>query len=88
MLFDEATAALDPENEAAITDAMRALAADRTLLVVAHRLHTIAAADQILVLDAGRIVQRGTHDELIDRPGKYAEFWRERERAQGWRVTG
>ncbi|BDT87629.1 ABC transporter ATP-binding protein [Nocardia cyriacigeorgica] len=88
VLFDEATAALDPENEAAITDAMRALAADRTLLVVAHRLHTIAAADQILVLDAGRIVQRGTHDELIDRPGKYAEFWRERERAQGWRVTG
>ncbi|WP_280213583.1 ABC transporter ATP-binding protein [Nocardia cyriacigeorgica] len=88
VLFDEATAALDPENEAAITDALRTLAADRTLLVVAHRLHTIAAADQILVLDEGRIVQRGTHAELIDQPGKYAEFWAERERAQGWRLTG
>ncbi|CAM4032819.1 ABC transporter ATP-binding protein [Nocardia ninae] len=87
VLLDEATAALDPDNEAAVVDAIRVLAQQRTLLVVAHRLHTIAAADQILVLDNGRIVQRGNHDELISQEGKYADFWRERERAQGWRLT-
>ncbi|WP_218021257.1 ABC transporter ATP-binding protein [Nocardia crassostreae] len=88
VLLDEATAALDPENEAAVGDALRALAEHRTLLVVAHRLHTIAAADQILVLDGGRITQRGTHVELIEQAGRYRDFWRERERAQGWRLTG
>ncbi|WP_280263561.1 ABC transporter ATP-binding protein [Nocardia wallacei] len=87
VLLDEATAALDPDNEAAVADAIRALARRRTLIVVAHRLHTIAAADQILLLDDGRIAQRGTHDELIGQPGKYADFWRERERALGWRLT-
>lgn len=86
VLLDEATAALDPHNEAAVATAIRALSDDRTLLVVAHRLHTILAADQILVVDEGRIVQCGTHDDLIDQPGRYADFWRERERAQGWRL--
>ncbi|MEU8894510.1 ABC transporter ATP-binding protein [Nocardia sp. NPDC048505] len=88
VLLDEATAALDPDNEAAVAAAMRTLAERRTLLVVAHRLHTVAAADQILVLDEGGIAQRGTHAELIDRPGRYRDFWRERERAQGWRLVG
>ncbi|WP_378733923.1 ABC transporter ATP-binding protein [Nocardia brasiliensis] len=87
VLLDEATAALDPDNEAAVSAAMRALAEQRTLLVVAHRLPTVASADQILVLDEGRIVQSGTHDELIDAPGRYQDFWRERERAKGWRLT-
>ncbi|MFC9999104.1 ABC transporter ATP-binding protein [Nocardia sp. NPDC127526] len=88
VLLDEATAALDPENEAAVADALRALARHRTVLVVAHRLHTVAAADQILVLDDGRITQHGTHDALLAEPGRYQDFWRERERAQGWRLTG
>ncbi|MEV0250771.1 ABC transporter ATP-binding protein [Nocardia sp. NPDC050712] len=88
VLLDEATAALDPDNEAAVAAALRTLAEQRTLLVVAHRLHTVATADQILVLGAGGIVQRGTHTELIDRPGRYQDFWRERERAQGWRLVG
>ncbi|MFC9895343.1 ABC transporter ATP-binding protein [Nocardia sp. NPDC127579] len=88
VLLDEATAALDPDNEAAVAAAVRTLAEQRTLLVVAHRLHTVATADQILVLDDGGIAQRGTHAELIDRPGRYRDFWRERERAQGWRLVG
>ncbi|WP_194819215.1 ABC transporter ATP-binding protein [Nocardia sp. XZ_19_385] len=88
VLLDEATAALDPDNEAAVGAAVRTLAEQRTLLVVAHRLHTVAAADQILVLDEGGIAQRGTHADLIGQPGRYQDFWRERERAQGWRLVG
>ncbi|WP_282776277.1 ABC transporter ATP-binding protein [Nocardia sp. CC201C] len=87
VLLDEATAALDPDNEAAVAAALRTLARDRTVLVVAHRLHTIASADQILVLDEGGIAQRGTHADLLAVPGRYRDFWRERERAQGWRLT-
>ncbi|MEV6349757.1 ABC transporter ATP-binding protein [Actinoplanes sp. NPDC051851] len=72
LILDEATAFADPESEAAIQDALSTLAAGRTLLVIAHRLHTITAADQILVLDAGRIVERGTHDSLVAAGGRYA----------------
>ncbi|BBB00118.1 putative ABC transporter ATP-binding protein [Actinacidiphila reveromycinica] len=86
VLLDEATASLDPENERAVQEALTALTADRTLLVIAHRLQTVMAADQILVLDGGRIVQRGTHDQLIVREGRYADFWAQRNRAQGWRL--
>ncbi|MEU1548312.1 ABC transporter ATP-binding protein [Nocardia sp. NPDC005745] len=87
VLLDEATAALDPENEALIQDALTALTADRTLIVVAHRLQTIRSADQILVLDNGRIAERGTHEGLLAHGGIYASFWRERSRARGWRIT-
>ncbi|GAA2781055.1 ABC transporter ATP-binding protein [Crossiella cryophila] len=86
VLLDEATAALDPENESAVQDALTALTADRTLLVIAHRLQTVVAADQIVVLDGGRIAQSGTHEELMARGGRYAEFWAERNRAHGWRL--
>lgn len=86
VLLDEATAALDPENEAAVQDALVALARDRTVLVIAHRLQTIAAADRIAVLDGGRIAESGSHHELLAAGGRYARFWAERSRARGWRI--
>ena len=88
VLLDEATSALDAENEAAIHDALTELARDRTLLVIAHRLGTIADADQIAVLDSGRVVEHGAHSALLEADGRYARLWSERERARGWRLTG
>jgi ABC-type transport system involved in Fe-S cluster assembly fused permease/ATPase subunit len=76
MIFDEATSALDSATEKAIQAELREIAKDRTTLVIAHRLSTIIDADQILVLDAGRIIERGTFRELLDANGKFAEMWR------------
>ena len=87
VVLDEATAALDPLNEAAIEQALSELKADRTTIVIAHRLSTVVAADQIVVLDRGRIVERGTHATLLAHGGRYADFWRERSRARGWRLA-
>jgi ATP-binding cassette subfamily B protein len=87
VLLDEATAAIDPTNEKLIQQALAELVADKTLLVVAHRLGTIRNADQIAVLDAGAIVDTGTHDELLARDGLYAQFWHDRQRAHGWRLA-
>ena len=75
LVLDEATAFADPESEAAVQDALAELAVGRTLLVIAHRLHTIVGADQILVLDAGRIIERGKHDDLLAAQGAYARLW-------------
>lgn len=86
VLFDEATSALDPQNEAVVVRGIHELTRDRTVIVVAHRLATIAHADQILFMEAGRIVERGTHDELLALDGRYAAFWNERTRAAGWRL--
>ena len=89
VLFDEATSALDPENESRITDAMAALRRDATLIVIAHKLDTITAADQIVVLDEnGRVTQIGTHAQLFaDTEGQYRGFWEARSRAAGWRLV-
>lgn len=87
VLLDEATAALDAENEAAVQEALTALAADRTVIVIAHRLQTIVAADQILVLESGHIAQQGTHAELLEAGGLYRNFWTQRTQAEGWRLT-
>ena len=89
VLFDEATSALDPENESRITDAMGALRRNATLIVIAHKLDTITAADQIVVLDhSGRVAQVGTHAELYSQSdGQYRAFWQARSRAAGWRLV-
>lgn len=75
LILDEATSAVDPDNEAAIQQALDALTTDRTLLVVAHRLHTVRHADTILVLDDGRIVERGTHGTLLTHGTLYPALW-------------
>ncbi|SNT49123.1 ABC transporter ATP-binding protein [Rhodococcoides kyotonense] len=86
VLLDEATSALDPHSEAVVVRGIHELTRDKTVLVVAHRLATVVHADQILFLDGGRIVERGTHDELLARGGRYAGFWNERSRSAGWRL--
>ncbi len=75
LIFDEATSALDSNSEAAILDAMRAVATGRTTLVIAHRLSTIVDADMIVVLENGRVVEQGSHGELLKLQGRYAQMW-------------
>lgn len=88
VVLDEATAALDADNERAVVDAVAEVCRDRTVIVVAHRLQTIVAADQILMLSAdGTVAARGTHRELLAQGGAYARYWSERVEAQGWRLA-
>ena len=86
IILDEATASIDPENEHLIQNAISELTRGRTIITIAHRLATIEQADQILVVDDGRIVQKGTHKELISVEGRYREFIQIREKAEGWKI--
>ena len=87
IILDEATASLDPENEHLIQEALTELTVGKTVIVIAHRLTTIENADQILVLDDGHIVQKGTHRQLIRQEGIYQRFVKIRELAEGWSIV-
>jgi ATP-binding cassette subfamily B protein len=82
LVLDEATSSLDSATEQAIQEALKQVSENRTTLVIAHRLSTIVDADEILVLDAGRLVERGSHAELMMLDGRYAEMWRLQLRAE------
>ena len=86
VILDEATASVDPENERELQHAIEELTRDKTILMIAHRLSTVRSADKILVLDKGRIVQQGTHPELMREQGLYRRFVNIREQAIGWKL--
>lgn len=75
VLLDEATSALDTKTEQSIQDALKLLGKNRTTLIIAHRLSTIKHADEIIVLDQGKVAERGTHDQLMEKQGEYYELW-------------
>ena len=86
IILDEATANVDPENEKKLMDAISELTHEKTVIMIAHRLKTVRSADQIIVVDKGRIVQRGTHKELMQADGIYRSFVTGREKAVGWKL--
>lgn len=86
IILDEATANVDPENEKDLMEAIEALTKEKTILMIAHRLKTVRNADQIFVVDKGRIAQRGTHDELMQQDGIYRRFVDSRRQAIGWKI--
>ena len=87
ILLDEATASVDPENEVHLQQAISALVKNKTLIVIAHRLSTIRDADQILVVNNGKIVEKGVHAELIQQKGIYQKFWNIRQKARNWKLA-
>ncbi len=87
IILDEATASVDPENEDLLQAAIGALTHDKTIIMIAHRLKTVRHADQILVLNDGKILQQGTHEQLADQDGLYKEFLQARERAASWKLA-
>ena len=87
VVLDEATAFADPENEALIQKAFATLTRDRTVIMIAHRLSTVVNADQIIVLNEGRVAEQGTHAELVSRNGLYARMWKDYNQAVQWKIT-
>lgn len=87
VVLDEATAFADPENEALIQKAFAKLTEGRTVIMIAHRLSTVVRADKIIVLDAGKVVEEGTHDELVRANGLYARMWADYNRAVSWKIS-
>ena len=88
VILDEATASVDPENEYELQKAIEELTKNKTLIMIAHRLNTVRKADQIIVLDEGRIVQHGTHTELMQQEGLYRRFVDIREKVIAWKISG
>lgn len=87
IILDEATANVDPENEKDLMDAVEALTKEKTIIMIAHRLKTVRHADQIVVIDKGRISQRGTHEQLMNEEGIYKRFIDSRTQAVGWKLS-
>ena len=86
ILLDEATASLDPENEVFVQKAIAKLVENKTVIIIAHRLRTVADADQILVLDNGKLVESGTHSELMKKNGLYYKLYHIQQESLGWTV--
>ena len=87
IILDEATSSVDPENEDELQRAIEALTHDKTIIMIAHRLKTVRSADQIIVLNHAHIVQRGTHAELVQQKGLYADFVTAKQEAIGWKLA-
>ena len=87
IILDEATANVDPENEKELIEAIDALTKEKTIIMIAHRLKTVRNADQIVVIDKGRIVQQGTHNQLMKQEGIYKRFVDSREQAVSWKLA-
>ena len=87
VILDEATANVDPENEKELMDAVDALTKEKTIIMIAHRLKTVRHADQIVVVDKGRIVQQGTHEHLMKQEGIYKRFVDARQQAVSWKLA-
>lgn len=88
VVLDEATAFSDPENESVIQASFKKLSKDKTTLMIAHRLSTVAGADKIIVLEKGRIVESGSHDELLALGKAYKKLWEEYRKAADWKIGG
>ena len=86
VILDEATANVDPENEDRLQKAIEALTRNKTIILIAHRLKTVRHADQILVIDHGRIVQQGRHEQLMAEPGLYADFVGGKKQTVDWKL--
>ena len=86
VILDEATASIDPENEHAVQEALNNLVRNKTLIIIAHRLATIQNADQILVVNNGKIEEQGKHQELLGQDGTYKRFWDIRQQAENWQI--
>ena len=86
IVLDEATANVDPENEADLMAAIQELTREKTIIMIAHRLKTVRHADQILVIDGGKIAQQGTHESLMQQDGIYRSFIESRQKAASWKL--